>query len=287
MTGRRSILKALAGAGAALGLGTGASTANETESQRNEQAEQPNPARVAEYAGNTTLVPPDLAGFDHVLVYFAEGRPDDDWDGVAQAEHFQREIMDRSTEEIMAARRAAEEFHADRFGVEVEPFDGDDELFDVKETPDGKARLEPAYQNPAVGYTAYLVSGRGMPNVTGDGTTNVDESRTGKVRDGGWHVRITEPMTLHGEYGGSEGVEVEAPTTLAYGHYNIKMGDLESPIVIRFESEHPITPHERIPTAFNCDLFHEEWGEGQVHGTLGLPSGGLRNVLTFPPTPSG
>lgn len=144
--------------------------------------------------------------------------------------------MGRSTAEIMEARRNAEAFHADRFGVEVEPFEGEDELFDVKETPDGKAQLEPAYQNPAVGYTAYVVSGRAMPNVTGDGTTNLDESRTGKVRDGGWHVRIKEPMTLHGSYGGSDGVDVDAPTTLAYGHYNIKLGDEEPPIVIRFES---------------------------------------------------
>lgn len=283
MTRRRTILKTVAGAGAALGIGAGTGASNETPDHGDEQTSD-NPGRVAVYGGNRTLVPQNLAGFDRVLLYFAEGRIEGDWDGVEQAEHFQRNVMGRSTEEIMADRRAAEEFYARRFGVEVEPFEGEDELFDVTETPDGKARLEPAYQNPDVGYTAYVVSGRAMPNATGDGTTVRDESRTGKVRDGGWHIRIEEPMTLHGTYGGSDGFEVDAPTTLAYGHYNIKMGDDESPIVIQFESEHPITPHERIPTAFNCDLFHEEWGEGQVHGTLGLPGGGLRNVLTFPPS---
>lgn len=39
-----------------------------------------------------------------------------------------------------------------------------------------------------------------------------------------------------------------------------------------------------MPVAFNCDLFHDEWGEGQVRGVTGSQSGGIRNVLTFPPS---
>lgn len=61
------------------------------------------------------------------------------------------------------------------------------------------------------------------------------------------------------------------------------MGDAEDPIVIRYESEHPILPLD-MPVAFNCDLFHDEWGEGQVRGTTNAPGGGIRNVLTFPPS---
>lgn len=61
--------------------------------------------------------------------------------------------------------------------------------------------------------------------------------------------------------------------------------DDEDPIVIHVDSEHPIPPMTgRVPVAFNCDLVHEEWGEGQVHGTTGgTMAGGIRNVLTFPP----
>jgi hypothetical protein len=55
--------------------------------------------------------------------------------------------------------------------------------------------------------------------------------------------------------------------------------------LIHYESEHPIPPAGRVPHAFNCDLFHDEWGEGQVHGTTGgTMAGGIRNVLTFPST---
>lgn len=63
------------------------------------------------------------------------------------------------------------------------------------------------------------------------------------------------------------------------------MGDNEDPIVIHYESGHPIPPvANRIPGAFNCDLLHVKWGEGQVHGTVGgTAAGGIRNVLTFPP----
>lgn len=46
-------------------------------------------------------------------------------------------------------------------------------------------------------------------------------------------------------------------------------------------SEHPILPLD-MPAGFNSDLFHDEWGEGQVRGTTNVPGGGIRNVITFP-----
>jgi hypothetical protein len=75
---------------------------------------------------------------------------------------------------------------------------------------------------------------------------------------------------------------------VTFGDYSTRMGDNEDPIEIRVLSEHPIVAGGRVPAAFNCDLLHDEWGEGQVHGTLGGTMGpGRRNVLTFPPSLDG
>lgn len=275
---RRDTLKTIGAMGIAstLGLGaTGTAAANPGDGARGK-----NPGRVGRYGGTKTFTPPDLGGFDHVLVYLAEPLIEGDWDSVEGAKRFQRDIMGRDDEEIEADRRAAEAFYEDRFGVE---FPGEADLFEPEESTDGAATLVPFYQNPDAGYNAYVVSGRAMPNNHEGGATNRDEMVAGKVRDGGWIVRITEDTTLGGEYGGSEGFDIGAGGMLAYGDYNIKMGDNEDPIMIRYESEHPILPLD-MPVAFNCDLFHDEWGEGQVRGTTNVPGGGIRNVLTFPPS---
>lgn len=145
------------------------------------------------------------------------------------------------------------------------------------------ATLVSLYQDPGAGYTAYVVSGRDAEN-HGDDTTNTDENLTGKVRDGGRIVNINEDATLGGRYGATGPSDVEVGGLLASGDYNIRLGDNEDPIVIHYESEHTISPAGRVPVAFNCNLFREEWGEGQVQGTM---AGGLRNVLTFPPTLDG
>lgn len=282
---RRNTLKAIGGIGLAGSLGIG-SSGTALASDQNEQEESDNPGRVATYNGKKTLVPPDLGGFDHVLLYLADGEPTPDWDNVAEAEVFQREIMGRSTGEILADRNAAAEFYRERFGLDFPEAEAEDDLFTVVDSQRGvDATLSPLMLDPGVGYTAYVLSGRALPNFHGDGTTNTDTNTTGKVRDGGWIATINEDATLGGNYGADGPSDVVAGTILAFGDYNIRMGDKEDPIVIHYDSEHPITPPERIPVAFNCDLEHEEWGEGQVHGTMGgTMAGGIRNVLTFPPT---
>lgn len=282
---RRNTLKTVGGLGLAALLGGGASGTVAAETG-DPVASSDNVGQVATYDGNRTLTAPGLGGFDHVLVYLADGEPTPGWDTVAQAEHFQRDIMGRSTAEIMADRNASVEFYRDRFGLDFPEATDESELFTVVDTRSGvDATLRPLYQDPGAGYTAYVVSGRAMPNNHGDGTTNTDENRTGKVRDGGWIVTVNEDGTLGGSYGAAGPSDVEDGAVLAFGDYNIKMGDDEDPLVIHYESEHPIPPMTgRVPVAFNCDLVHEEWGEGQVHGTTGgTMAGGIRNVLTFPP----
>jgi len=245
-----------------------------------------NPGRVGNYNGDKTLVPPNLGGFDHVLLYLADGDPFPDWDRVAKAEFFNREIMDRSTEEIFEVRREAIDFHWERFGLDFPYPEAEDDLFAVVDSQgDIDATFAPGMLNPGTGYTAYVVSGKGMPNTYGDGTTNTDTNATGKVRDGSWGATLNEDATLGGTYGATGDSDVPAGTSVTFGDYSIRMGDNEEPIEIRFLSEHPIVRRGRVPSAFNCDLEHDEWGEGQVHGTLGGTMGtGLRNVLTFPPS---
>lgn len=192
--------------------------------------------------------------------------------------------MDRDVDEIVADRQTAVDFYAERFGLDF-PDATEDDLFESASSRSGvDATLNPLMLDPGVGYTAYVVSGRGMPNNHGDGTTNTDTHSTGKVRDGGWMATIHEDGTLGGTYGDTGDSDVEEGALLAFGDYNIKMGEREDPIVIHYESEHPIPMPGRVPVAFNCDLSHEEWGEGQVHGTMaGTLAPGIRNVLTFPP----
>jgi hypothetical protein len=286
---RRNTLKAL-GMGALLGLGSGTSGASSgaTASMDRSGTETTNPGRVGSYTGEKTLVPPDLGGFDHVLLYIADGYSDPDWDSVEGAKFFQREIMGRTTEEIVEFRNEAVEFFWDRFGLDF-PEATADTVFDAVDTRSGiDATLGPSMLDPSRGYTAYVVSGRAMPNNYGDGTTNTDTFATGKVRDGSFGVTINEDATLGGTYGAGGPSDVPAGASVTFGNYNIRMGDDEDPIVFKFLSEHPIVFDERVPSAFNCDLEHEEWGEGQVHGTLGGTMGaGLRNVITFPPSLDG
>lgn len=281
---RRDTLKTIGGIGAASLFGVGA-TGTALADEHKAEGERNNPGRVGRYNGNQTLVPPDLGGFDKVLLYLADGNPNPDWDGVAYAEQFQREIMDRDVDEIIDDKQAAVDFYAERFGLDF-PDATEEDLFTSVSSQSGvDATLDPLMLDPDVGYTAYVISGRGMPNNYGDGTTNTETESTGKVRDGGWMANIHEDGTLGGVYGDEGPSDVGEGALLAFGDYNIRMGDQEDPVVIHYESEHPIPKPGRVPVAFNCDLLHEEWGEGQVHGTMaGTLAPGIRNVLTFPPT---
>lgn len=280
---RRDTIKAI-GISTLLGATTGTATAMSGGSESDDDTD--NPGRVGSYNGNKTFVPPDIGGFDHVLLYLADADPFPDWDGRAKAEFFNREIMGRSTEEIFEVRKEAIDFHWERFGIDFPyPEDEDDLFAAVDSQGDIDATFAPSMLNPGRGYTAYVVSGKGMPNTHGDGETNTDTHSTGKVRDGSWGATLNEDATLGGTYGATGESDVPEGASVTFGDYSIRMGDNEDPIEIRFLSEHPIVSRGRVPTAFNCDLEHDEWGEGQVHGTLGGTMGtGLRNVLTFPPS---
>jgi len=108
-------------------------------------------------------------------------------------------------------------------------------------------------------------------------------------------VQIGAPgATLHGTYGGAEGLEVPAGSALVFGEYVIhrqagRSGRVD-PLVIHFESERPIVARPDGIVSFQCALSHPEWGPGVAEGVavppLVLPDGrvkvAVRNVLTFP-----
>ncbi len=286
---RRDTLKTVGGIGIASLLGLGASGS----AAANQHGQSRNPGRVGQYSGCRTLVPPDLAGFDHVLTYIADGEPDPEWDGgPAGAEYFHRDILGRTDEEILERRNEAIDFHYERYGVEFPKAESHDELFDVVDSiGDIDATLSPGMLDPARGYTAYVVSGRGMPNNYGDGTTNTDPQATGHVRDATFGARFNEETEVGGEYAEQFGddypddIVVPEGASLPWGEYSIRMGDNEEPINITFFPQHPVIIQGAAPSAFNCGLHHEKWGEGQVHGTTGgTMAPGIRNVLTFPPS---
>lgn len=262
-----------------LGVGTSGTVAAQ---QPGRGGRSNNPGRVATYNGRTTKTAPGLGGFDKVLLYLAD--PDPDWEGEVSAERFQEEIMDRSVEEAVADKNAGIEFFEERFGLEFPEADEDDVYESVDSTGDVDATLNPTMLSPGTGYTAYVVSGRSMPNNHGEDHTNTDTESTGKVRDGGWWATLNEDAEFGGEYGAGGESWFPAGTIVLWGDYNIRMGDQEEPIVIHYDSDHPVLPGGavRAPRAFNCRIEHEEWGEGAVRGVSGGDMIGIRNVLTFP-----
>jgi hypothetical protein len=248
----------------------------------NDGADEPNnPGRVATYNGPTTKVTPGLGGFDKVLLYLAD--PDPDWGGEPMTPpRFHEEIMGRSIDEVVAHRNAAREYFEETHGVVFPEVTEDTVYADLESTGDIDATFVPSTLTPAAGYTAYVMSGRAMPNNHGDDHTNTNPESAGKVRDGNWQFVLNEDAELGGTYGATGESSFEAGTSGVWGEYSIRMGDQEDPVVIHVRSRHPLDFSGRAPSAFNCEVEHEEWGEGAARGIAAGDMIGIRNILTFP-----
>jgi len=213
-------------------------------------------------------------------MYVAEGVTTGEWDRIQRGDFFQREVMDRSPEEVDAQDQEAAAFFQEKFGL---AFDGEDLGDGTVERIDGDGEGEGAIlhrfmQDPETEYRAYLVSGEGV------------YQSGALVRDGGYFVTLEEEMALGGTFGDDE-TTYPAGTFLVFGDYNIdpaRIRGRSEPIVIHYESGSPIVPGPN-PFAFSCVLTHPDWGEGKANGTVipgGAVDGGqsqhIRNVLTFP-----
>lgn len=218
------------------------------------------------------------AGFEQYLVYLSE--PGEGAFEPVTYEEFlevQADVYGRDADGVDDFRDEAIEFYADRFGLD---FSSASVGADGEQVIDG-ATLTPSFVRPERNYQAHTIGGEWVPPTGWD------------VRDASFNVMLTDDVVLHGEYGGTAGKEAPAGALLAFGDYNIEVdrpGNSEKApgrggdeIVIRFMSSSPITADEDGIMTFVCDLTNSEWGSGQARGIV-TPDGGIRNVLTFPPS---
>jgi hypothetical protein len=185
---------------------------------------------------------------------------------------FQREVMGRDAAAVAAYIEEAKAFYLRRFGLD---FFGVDAPTPIGPWEIDGAVLRGSVFHPDHGYTAYVVS----------------EERVGEegwtVRDASFGVSITADQVLHGTWGGTTGKAVRAGSFVVFGDYNIKADrpgrGRDGTIMIHFESGSPINADVDGTMHFICDLSHPAWGPGHARGTV-VADGGIRNVLTFPPS---
>lgn len=212
--------------------------------------------------------PPENFGFQ--LVYMADGIFDPSTGPSAEelSGWFHKDVMGRSDAEIEAERQKALAHFETQFGLDLD-------LEDVQAFG----------QDPRTDYRAYKITGYDVPE---EGWL---------VRDGGFRVAIPAGTTLHGEYGGQDGITLPSDGFVVFGEYNIDVtgpgnsSHLED-IIIHYESESPIVPSPDFGTAFLCrvttDSF-EDHGGGLAQGVFKMHTGedgqqisNIRNVITFP-----
>jgi hypothetical protein len=218
-------------------------------------------------------VAPTPEGFRKLLVYIAEGPASagsiTDPDAVLA---FQRDVMGRDRAAVAAYVEEAMRFYLRRFGLD---FTGAEASTPVGPWQIDGASMRGSVFHPDHGYTAYVVSEEWVGE---EGWT---------VRDASFGVSITEDQVLHGTWGGAAGKPARAGSFVTFGDYNIKVerpgSGRDGTIMIHFESGSPITADVDGTIYFICDLSHPEWGPGSARGTM-VADGGIRNVLTFPPS---
>jgi hypothetical protein len=228
-------------------------------------------ATGAEAGGERQSVAAVPDGFQQYLTYMAQPREVDEPTVVNYATFrvFQAEVYGRDDAALAAYRQEAIAFYAERFGLD---FSDAPIAEDGSQSIDG-ATLVPSFVAPEREYRAYTIGGERVP------------SEGYVVRDSGFNVMLTEGVTLHGEYGGSEGRQAPA-SLLAFGEYNILIpgpgnSGNDREILIAFRSTGPIFANADGTMVFVCDIESEQWGSGQARGIV-TANGEIRNVLTFP-----
>lgn len=215
---------------------------------------------------------PTPVGFRKFLVYMAEGNAGSITDP-AFVLAFQRDVFGRDEAAVAAYAQQAMEFFRAGFGLD---FTGATAPTTVGPWEIEGAVMQGSVFSPGNGYTAYVVSEEAVG------------PKGWVVRDSSFNVSLTADQTLHGTWGGAAGKPAKAGSAMVFGDYNIKVdkpggSELGETIQIHFESGSPIIGDVDGQFHFVCDLSHPEWGAGHARG-VGTPDGGVRNVLTFPPS---
>jgi len=231
------------------------------------------------FSSGSTATP---AGFKQMLLYMGTGIYDPNEQeprpGVTgctglfcDGDYFQKEIMNRTVDEIAQIKNDAKVFFFERFGIDVD---------DPANT--GRVQMEMFTVNPDFEYRVQMAS---EMKVSSDGWM---------IRDGGFRLDILDPEGY--ELGGeSQGSFAPAGSAMFFGNYNIlatnKRGNPKKEIIISYKSKFPAFSLENGSFIFICDMFNEEWGDGLGMGNIrfiplddGRIRGNGRNVLSFPPS---
>ena len=187
---------------------------------------------------------------------------------------FYRKILRFTEEEIDRDREAAMRFYKNMYGLDftsVEPNDQGQRIL-------GNATFEPSrsFFNLTYVFNSWLVSGR-------------SRTKCFPAESGGFQVRFSGPMMLHGEYGGEEGKLVSTDENLVYGHEYVFDACKQQGLTFQVES---LTPFRSVPVdGYGVNIFRVRnrmlgegilWGVSQITAinatTLRLE---IRDVLTF------
>ena len=122
----------------------------------------------------------------------------------------------------------------------------------------GNATMEPVMNpfNSTYVFNSWLVNAR-------------TRTRCFPVGGGGFHVRFTGTMMLHGEYGGEEGKVAIATDRVVYKYQYVYEACKQQGIIFQIETVAPFHTLETNPsgfTVYQLQVCHRVLGEGTVWG---------------------
>ena len=166
---------------------------------------------------------------------------------------FYRNVL-RYTEEIDWDTKAAMQFFRDTYGLDftnIEPNEQEQRIL-------GNATMEPVMIlfNSTYVFNSWLVNGK-------------TRTRCFPVANGGYHVRFTGRMMLHGEYGGEEGELVVPPSRVFYKQLYVYEACKQQRITFQIETIAPFHRLENDPSGFivyNYRVRSRVLGEGTAWG---------------------
>ena len=153
---------------------------------------------------------------------------------------FYRKVLRFTEEEIDRDRMAAMELFRNTFGLDftnIEPNEQGQKTL-------GNATFEPVMNpfNFTYVHNSWLVNGRA-------------KTRCFPVGAGGFHVRFTGPMMLHGEYGGDEGALVIEPDRVFFQRQYVYEACKQQGIIFQLETLNPFRTLETEPSALSVYTF--------------------------------
>ena len=167
---------------------------------------------------------------------------------------FYRRVLRFTEEEIDRDREAAMQFFRDTYGLDftnIEPNEQGQRTL-------GNATFEPVMLpfNFTYVHNSWLVNGRA-------------KTRCFPAGEGGFHIRFTGTMMLHGEYGGDEGALALENDRVFFQRQYIYEACKQQGIIFQVQTLAPFRTLEAEPSGFivyNFRVRHRVLGEGTVWG---------------------